>query len=260
MAEKEEGVETPKEEAEESAQAAVETDVDTEETEESGSEKMIPFSDMRKLRTENATRRKENAALQKRLDALEGERAEEKRAAELAGMEESEKLNALTQDAIKKAEQADARAALYRSQSEQTAKRSAIISAAMTRGFTIPADAAELINLDNIQIGEDGTVDEQQVKLEVDALAEDRPQYLRQALPKQKTFGATNSPGGGPPASVIRYKAGKNVVQQLKDTNRAFTESNNVRQTVESYNDMYVRAPDWFRKGYPYIGQAQEEG
>lgn len=140
----------------------------------------VPMSELRKVRAEAANYRK-------KLRALEERQKEEKHTAELAKMEETDRLKAI-------ATEAEARAKTLKARADRTAKESAIISAASAMNFRIPKHAAKLLDLDDLDIDDNGKVDPALVKEGLEALAEEDPLLIKQPEVAPQPV----SIGGGP--------------------------------------------------------------
>jgi len=191
-----------------------------------GSEPIVPISELRKVRAEAAKYRK-------RLRQLESRMEKEKREAELAKMEETDRLKAI-------AEEAEAKAKALKERADVVAKRAAIINAASALGFHNPKDAASIIDLGQIEVNDDGTVDEEKTNELVRLLAESKPYLIgRQdgdtggapALPGG--FGPTNPPSSNWPRPKLRSK---DQIEQLKQQSSEAMRSGKMAAAVRLYN------------------------
>lgn len=149
-------------------------------------EQPVSLADMRKLRKENASRRKSEQATEDKYKKLQQTIAEEKRAAELEKMEETDRLKAIATDAESNMKALQTRA-------DRISKESAVINAAASMGFMTPQDAADLLDLSRITIDADGKMDTEAVSDMVVELAESRPYLVAPAKETSKDlFGPTN--------------------------------------------------------------------
>jgi len=190
------------------------------------SESTVPITELRKVRAEAAKYRK-------RLRQLESRMEKEKREAELAKMEETDRLKAI-------AEEAEAKAKTLKERADVIAKRAAIINAASALGFHNPRDAASLIDLGQMEVNDDGTLDEEKTNELVRLLAESKPYLIgRQdgdvggtpALPGG--FGPTNPPSSNWPRPKLRSK---DQIDLLKQQSSETMRSGKVAAAVRLYN------------------------
>jgi hypothetical protein len=188
----------------------------------------VPMSELRKVRSEAAKYRK-------RLRQLESKMEKEKREAELAKMEETDRLKAI-------AEEAEAKAKAFRLKAEMVARQAAVINVASALGFYNPKDAASLIDLGQIEFNDDGTVDEEKTNELVKSLVESKPYLIKGqedtpgltgVSPSPGGFGPTNPPSSNWPRPKLRSK---DQIDRLKQQSAEAMRSGKVAAAVRLYN------------------------
>lgn len=185
------------------------------------SESTVPISELRKVRAEAAKYRK-------RLRQLESKMEKEKKEAELAKMEETDRLKAI-------AEEAEAKAKALKEMADVVAKRAAIINTASALDFHNPKDAASIIDLGQIEVNDDGTVDEEKTMELVKSLMESKPYLIKGQQDSQDMagFGPTNPPSSNWPRPKLRTK---DQIDRLKQQSSEAMRSGKVAAAVRLYN------------------------
>jgi ElaB/YqjD/DUF883 family membrane-anchored ribosome-binding protein len=182
-------------------------------------EATVPISELRKVRFEAAKYRKELQSLKAKLD-------EELKRTELTKSEEMEKLRTT-------AEKAEAEAKSLKGRVSRTTKESAIINAASVIGFYNPKDAASLIETGEIEVDENGNIDEEKVLELVKTLGESKP-YLRKEQSKAY-YGPTNpapQQGNWPKPKLTNA----NQIEQLKLQSRELTKQGRIVEATKLFN------------------------
>lgn len=184
-------------------------------------EQKVPISDLRKVRVEAAKYRK-------RLRQLESEIEEERKKNELAKMEETDKLRAI-------AEAAEGKARALKKRADVIAKQAAVINAASALGFYNPRDASSIVDLEQIEVDDDGSVDAEAVDEIVKSLAESKPYLIKgQQLDQEMTgFGPTNPSSANWPKPKLRAQG---RIDQLKQKSSELMRSGNMAAAVKLYN------------------------
>jgi hypothetical protein len=192
-----------------------------EENDYAADERRVPISDLRKVRSEAAKYRKQ-------LRQLESEIEEERKKAELAKMEETDKLRAI-------AEEAETKARSLKKRADGIAKQAAIINAASALGFYNPRDAASIVDLSQIEVDDDGNVDAEAINEMVCSLAESKPYLIKGQQNSQEAtgFGPTNPPSVSWPKAKLRAQ---DRVEQLKQKSSELMRKGNMAAAVKLYN------------------------
>lgn len=182
-------------------------------------ETLVPISELRKVRSEAAKYRKE-------LQALKGRIEEDKKKIELSGQEEIDILRSA-------ASKAETELGSLKGKIIRTAKESAIVNAASVLGFCSPKDAVSLIEFSQIDIDEEGNIDEEKAFELVRELGESKP-YLRKGQSKLN-FGPTN------PASRMgnypKPKSGNSSqIEQMKHQARDLTKQGRILEATKLFN------------------------
>jgi hypothetical protein len=187
-------------------------------------EPKIPISELRRVRAEAAKYRKQ-------LRQLESKVAREQKASELAKMEETDRLKAI-------AEEAEAKAKILKEKANTIAKRAAIISAASALNFYSPQDAASMVDLGQIEVADDGTVDEQEINELVKSLVESKPYLVRGQSDSQDMagFGPTNPASSNWPRPKFRTK---DQIDRMKQQSNEAMRSGRVSEAVRLYNQAW---------------------
>lgn len=182
-------------------------------------ETLVPISELRKTRSEAAKYRKE-------LQSLKGEIDEEKRKMELSGLEEMERLKA-------SASKAETELGSLKGKIARASKESAIINAASILGFCSPKDAVSLIEFSQLDIDEEGNVDEESAFDLVKDLGDSKP-YLRKGQSKLN-FGPTNpAPKNG---KFPKAKSGSaSQIEQMKYQARDLTKQGRILEATKLFN------------------------
>ena len=189
---------------------------------EDSKEKMVTFSEYKKVRSEAATYRKE-------LQALKAKRDEELRDTELTKADEIDKLRLA-------AEKSSAEADSLKGRVSQTAKELAIINAASVLDFFNPKDASSLIDTGEIEVDANGDINEAKVLELVTALGELKP-YLRKDQSKAY-YGPTNpAPQQGNWPKVKLTTA--NQIDQLKQQSRELTKQGRIVDATKLFNQAW---------------------
>ena len=186
----------------------------------------VPMSELRKVRAEAAKYRK-------RLRQLESTVKEEKKATELAKMEETDRLRTI-------AEEAQIRLKILKKRANAVAKQAAVINAASAMGFYNPKDAASIIDLELIEV-DDGIVDEERIGELVKSLAECKPYLIREntvggVSASPGGFGPTNPPSGDWPKPKLRSR---DQVDRLKQQSRESMKNGRLIDAVKLYNQAW---------------------
>ncbi len=203
--------------AQETTEESAADDIETEANEK---EQTVPISELRKLRNEAAQWRKEAQALRAKMEA-DGKKAE------LAKMEETDRLKKIAADA-------EAQAATLKQRVELTSKRSAIISAASSLDFTDPNDALGQIDMAAIQYSDDGEVDIEAVSNMVKELSNRKPYLLKGEKKEEKgKFGPTNPPGKPYPQPKLTTAQ---QLDALKQQARDLTREGKVAAATKMFN------------------------
>jgi len=185
----------------------------------------VPISELRKVRTEAAKYRKELVALKEQQEA-------DAKKARLAKMEETDRLKAI-------AEEAEAKAKALKQRADTVAKKAAIISSAATLGFRNPKLVANHLNLADITIDDDGTVDDDAISLQLEALKESDSYLLREENQPQAppdAFGGPTNPA--PPKDSVpmpKLHDAEKIKQMKQQSNKAMGEGK-VKAAIELYN------------------------
>ena len=184
-------------------------------------EHKVPMSDLRKVRAEAAKYRK-------RLRQLESEVEGERKKAELSKMEETDKLRTI-------AETAEAKAKTLKERADAIAKQAAVISAASALGFYNPRDASAIVDLEQIEVDDNGSVDAEIIDEIVRSLAESKPYLIRgQQLDQEMTgFGPTNPPSANWPKPKPKARS---RIDQLKQKSSELMRGGNMAAAVKLYN------------------------
>ena len=187
-------------------------------------EPKVPISELRKIRAEAAKYRKQ-------LRQLESKVAREQKASELAKMEETDRLKAI-------AEEAEARAKTLKEKADIIAKRAAIVSVASALNFYNPQDAASMVDLGQIEIDDDGTVDEKEINELVKSLVESKPYLVRGQSDSQDMagFGPTNPASSNWPKPKFRTK---DQIDRMKQQSNEAMRSGRVSEAVRLYNQAW---------------------
>lgn len=203
---------------------------------------MIPRDEYLRLRNEAATNRKKYQALQE-------EQKKAKREAELATMTETTRLEAEKNDLV-------AENAQLRERQAYMAKETALINAATDAGFEYPADVAGIVDKNVIDVLDDGRIDLEQVRMQVQHLAETRKHWLRV---EQKPLGNVGLPTNPPPSTgptVKRVVTGQDVDRKMVEAQNLMVQGN-TRMAVKAYNEAWERSPE-LRSGFPFKGVNKE--
>lgn len=190
----------------------------TEDTEDQR-ETMVPISELRKVRYEAAKYRKELQSLRTKIE-------EEKKNVELSSHEEIEKLRAA---ALK----AENELGVLRSHSNRASKESVVINAASILGFCNPKDAISLIDFSQIEIDQDGNIDEGTTFELVKNLGDSKP-YLKRE-PSKTYYGPTNpapSKGNWPKPK----SANSSQIEQLKYQARDLARQGKILEATKLFN------------------------
>ncbi len=184
-------------------------------------ERRVPISDLRKIRAEAAKYRK-------KLRQLESEVDDERKKAELSKMEETDKLRAIAEDA-------EARAKVLKERADVIAKQSAVINAASALGFYNPRDASAIVDLEQVEVDDNGTVDAEIVDEMVRLLAESKPYLIRgqQFDQEMSGFGPTNPPSVNWPKPKAKPQ---DRIEQLKQKSSELMRGGNMAAAIKLYN------------------------
>ncbi|HGJ67142.1 TPA: hypothetical protein ENS27_17410 [bacterium] len=191
----------------------------TEDMLEEDKEMLVPISELRKVRSEAAKYRKELQSIKTKID-------EEKRTLEASNKEEIEKLRSI-------ASKTETELHSLRGKISRSAKESAIVNAASILGYCNPKDAISLIEFSQIDIDEDGNVDEDKVFELVKELGESKP-YLRKGQIRTY-YGPTNpAPKQG---NLPKPKTNNsNQIEQLKYQARDLTRQGKILEATRIFN------------------------
>ena len=199
---------TEDDEADESADGDTEADEDTEadseddsedddseaDGKEADAEKMVPISEVRKVRTEAKKHRLNLRKIEKELKEYKTTIEEKEQQAKRAKMEESERLQVekseLEDKLAEKAEEAEH----YRHALDAEKRNIAVVSIASRLGFADPRDAIAMLGnkIDEFELSDD-EIDSQEVEESLTALLEEKP-YLRKKDKPKEASKATNQP------------------------------------------------------------------
>ena len=187
---------------------------------------VVPMSELRKVRFEAAKYRKQFRQLEQKL-------GEEQKASELDKMKEVDKLKAI-------AAEAEAKATELKRRADFVAKHAAVINSASVLGFHHPEDASRIIDLECIEIDDDGNVDAEQINEIIKALAESKPYLIREQLGSQNMagFGPTNPPSANWPKPKERTQ-GK--IERLKQQAGEFMKSGKMSAAIKLYNQAWEK-------------------
>jgi hypothetical protein len=191
----------------------------TEEILEDQKDTMVPISELRKVRYEAAKYRKELQSLRTIIE-------EEKKNIELAQLEETENLRAI-------AAKAEAELGSLRGQANRSAKGSAIVNAASIQGFCNPKDAVSLIEFSQIDIDENGNVDEEKAFELVKNLGESKP-YLKKD--RSKTYYGPTNPAPQQGNWPKPKSANSTQIEQLKNQARDLTRQGRTMEATKLFN------------------------
>lgn len=191
---------------------------------EDAKEPNVPISELRRVRSEAAKYRKQ-------LRELEIKIQEEQKIAELSKMEESDRLKAILSET-------ESKAISYKKKADIMAKNAAIINAASVIGFYNPKDAASIIDLDQIEVGEDGNVDEVKVTELVKVLAENKPYLTKKFQENQEvaSYGPTNPASQNWPKPKFRTK---DQIERLKQQSGDALKGGKVTSAIRLYNQAW---------------------
>lgn len=191
---------------------------------EEDKEPNVPISELRKVRSEAAKYRKQ-------LRELESKIQEEQRVAELAKMEETDRLKALLSET-------ESKATSYMKKVSIIAKHAAVINAASVIGFHNPKDAASIIDLDQIEVDEEGNVDDLKVMELVRTLAENKPYLTKkfQEIQEMAGYGPTNPASQNWPKPKFRTK---DQIERLKQRSGEALKSGKVTSAIRLYNQAW---------------------
>lgn len=191
----------------------------TEDMTEDDKEMLVPITELRKVRAEAAKYRKELQSLKSRIE-------EEKKGIELSSLEEIERLRST-------ASKAETELGSLKGKISRSAKESAIINAASILGYCNPKDAASLIEFNQIDIDEDGNVDEEKAFELVKELGESKP-YLKKGQIKAY-YGPTNP---APKQGNWPKPKGSNSsqIEQLKYQARDLTRQGRILDATKLFN------------------------
>ena len=192
-----------------------------EEVDYEADEHKVPISDLRKVRAEAAKYRK-------RLRQLESEIEEELKKSELSKMQETDKLRAI-------AEEAEARAKTLKERADIIAKQAAVINTASAIGFYNPRDASAIVDLEQVEVDDNGNIDTEAVDEMVRSLAESKPYLIKgQQLDQEMTgFGPTNPPSANWPKPKLKAR---DRIDQLKQKSSELMRGGNMAAAVKLYN------------------------
>jgi len=195
-------------------------------SDEEDEEPNIPISELRKVRGEAARYRK-------RLRQLEGQVEKNQKEAELAKMKETDRLKAI-------AEEAESRANALKMRADMIAKRAAIINAASSLDFYNPKDAASIVDLDQIDVDDDGNVNAEKINEMVKSLAKSKPYLVKKQDDGQDMadFGPTNPASSSWPKPKFRTK---DQVFRLKQQSDEAIRNGKVARAVKLYNQAWER-------------------
>lgn len=206
---------------------------------EAGSEETVPLKELQKVRREAAQYRS-------RLRKLEQDAEEQKKQAELAKLEETDRLRRI-------AAEAEAKVAALKQRSDDVAKRAAVIGEASRRRFLNPSLVAKAIDLATIDVDPDGIVDDEQVKLALEKIAEDNPYLVQQDAqlappPTDVGAGATNPrpPDESVPKPIFTKK---DEIEKMKQRSAALMKEGKITEAVRMYNQAWERDQDLRTKG-----------
>jgi hypothetical protein len=187
---------------------------------------VVPMSELRKVRFEAAKYRKQ-------LRQLEQKSGEEQKASELAKMKEVDRLKGI-------AAEAEARAAELKRRADFVAKHAAVINVASALGFYNPEDASRIIDLEQIEIDNDGNVDAEKINEIVGALAESKPYLIKERTEIQNMagFGPTNPPSANWPKPKERTQ-GK--IERLKQQAGEFMRTGRMSAAIKLYNQAWEK-------------------
>ncbi len=191
----------------------------TEDMADDDKETLVPISELRKIRSEAAKYRKE-------LQSVKSGIEEEKKKMELSGLEEMERLKA-------SASKAETELGSLKGKIARASKESAIVNAASILGFNNPKDAVSLIEFGQIDIDEEGNVDEENAFELVKDLGDSKP-YLRKGQSKLN-FGPTNpAPKRG---NFPKAKTGNaSQIEQMKYQARDLTKQGRILEATKLFN------------------------
>jgi hypothetical protein len=210
-----------REEGQEAEEGTQENQESEEESRESDDEVQVPITELRKVRAEAASRRKENEALQDRLAKLE----EEKKTADRAKLSKQERLEVENAE-LKQKYDAERQARINES------VNSAVINAASAAGFREPQDALGLVDKSTIPVSETGRVDTEEVEAIVKGIAE-RKSYLLRGEDEQDlsamNFGSTKNPPPQGAFPTLKPRAVKEIEALKAGASEAFNNKDPVK-------------------------------
>jgi len=181
----------------------------------------VPISELRKVRQEAARYRRELQAFKAKID-------EDEKIASHSKMEREERLTAERDEARTKiAELLD--------RIDRTEKRSLIIDAASAMGFYSPKDAADMIDLKNIEVDSDGNVLRESVMALVTELSKTKPYLIKGQDLQMAGFGPTNPPpteGSFPKTKPTTA----NQIDQLKKQAKELLRTGKVMEATRLFN------------------------
>jgi len=194
------------------------TDI-TDDVPEEDKEMLVPISELRKVRSEAAKYRKE-------LQAIKAKVEEEKRNLELSNTEEIEKLRSV-------ASKTEMELNLLKGKISRSVKETAIVNAASILGYCNPKDAVSLIEFSQLDIDEDGNVDEDKVFELVKELGESKP-YLMKGQAKTY-YGPTNP---APKQASLPKPKGNNTnqIDQMKYQARDLIRQGKILEATRLFN------------------------
>ncbi|MBD3181044.1 hypothetical protein GF312_02060 [Candidatus Poribacteria bacterium] len=137
----------------------------TDENNEELEENRVPISELRKVRAEAAKYRKLLRKLEKDIE-------EERKTSELEKVEETDKLRAI-------ASYAEANAEYMKNRADLIAKQAAIINIASSMNFHNPKDAVALLDDTQIEVDEDGNVEDENLREIISSFAEEKPYLIK---------------------------------------------------------------------------------
>lgn len=195
-----------------------------EEIDDADQEANVPISELRKVRAEAAKYRK-------RLRQLESQVEKNRKEAELAKMKETDRLKAI-------AEEAEAKAESLRIRADSIAKRAAIINTASSLDFFNPKDAASMIDLDRIDVDDEGNVDAEKVNEMVKSLAKSKPYLIKKQDDSQEMadFGPTNPASSNWPKPKFRTK---DQIFRLKQQSDEAIRNGRIAKAIKLYNQAW---------------------
>lgn len=159
------------------AEAAKAAEAEAAEKAKLDDEEMVPMKDLRAIRSEAASYRKQLRELETEVDA--STKAQEKAAAdaEIAKLEGVEAEKARTLATQKELDDANATIAVKDAKLKADAISTAVYRAANTAGFLNPEDAIKLLDAESIDVT-DGVVDDEAIDEMIITLSESRPNLL----------------------------------------------------------------------------------